>query len=220
MLDERILEIEAAEGRQLRKRERADLKDEVIQTLLPRALTRSHLTYAVLAESRGLLLIHSASPARAEDLLNLLRDSLGRLPVKPLVPRHSPTDLMTRWLHGGRLPPGYRLGQQCDMRDPLHAANVVRCRQQELATKEVRQHLDAGKQVNALGLEWNDRIEFVLAEDLAVKAIKYSEIVQKDAGVEDEMEAAARFDADFALMSMEIDQLCESLIEVFGIEED
>jgi DNA recombination-dependent growth factor C len=34
------------------------------------------------------------------------------------------------------------------------------------------------------------------------------------------MEAAARFDADFALMSMEIDQLCESLIEVFGIEED
>ena len=74
--------------------------------------------------------------------------------------------------------------------------------------------------INALGLNWNDRIEFVLAEDLAVKAIKYSEIVQKDAGVEDEMEVAARFDADFALMSMEIDQLCESLIEVFGIEED
>jgi recombination associated protein RdgC len=119
VLDEKILEIEAAEGRELRKRERANLKDEVIQTLLPRALTRSHLTYAFLAESRGLLLIDSSSPARAEDLLNLLRDSLGRLPVKPLVPRHSPVDLMTRWLHGGRLPPGFRLGQQCDMRDPL-----------------------------------------------------------------------------------------------------
>ena len=75
MLDEKILEIEAAEGRELRKRERANLKDEVIQTLLPRALTRSHLTYAFLAESRGLLLIDSSSPARAEDLLNLLRDS-------------------------------------------------------------------------------------------------------------------------------------------------
>lgn len=220
VLDEKILEIEAAEGRQLRKRERANLKDEVIQTLLPRALTRSHLTYAFLAEARGLLLIDSASPARAEDLLNLLRDSLGRLPVKPLVPRHSPTDMMTRWLHGGRLPAGFRLGQQCDMRDPLHAANVVRCRQQELATQEVRQHLDAGKQVNALGIEWNERLQFVLAEDLAVKGIKYSEIVQKDAGVEDEMEAAARFDADFALMSMELDQLCESLVEIFGIEED
>ncbi|MBK7522413.1 MAG: recombination-associated protein RdgC [Gammaproteobacteria bacterium] len=44
-------------------------------------------TGAFLAARRGLLLMDSALPASAEDLLNLLRDSLGRLPVKPLVPR-------------------------------------------------------------------------------------------------------------------------------------
>jgi recombination associated protein RdgC len=219
VLDARVLEIETSEGRKLRKRERDALKDEVVQTLLPRALTRSHLTWAFLVPARGLLLVDSAAPARAEDLLNLLRESIGRLPVKPLVPRHSPVDLMTRWLRGGRLPRGFRLGQHCDMRDPLHAANVVRCRQQELATQEVRQHLDAGKQVNALGLGWNERLQFVLAEDLAVKGIKFSEIVQQDAGTEEELDAAARFDADFVLMAMELDRLCESLIEVFGVEE-
>ena len=79
---------------------------------------------------------------------------------------------------------------------------MVRCRQQELATQEVRQHLDAGKQVSALGLEWNERIGFVLAEDLAVKAIKYSEIVQKDAGAEDEMAAMADSAASVEIVRM------------------
>lgn len=218
VLDEKILEIENAEGRKLHKRERANLKDEVIQTLLPRALTRSQLTFAFLAEARGLLLIDSPTPARAEDVLNLLRDSLGRLPVRPLVPQHNPVEIMTCWLGGARLPAGLRLGQHCDLRDPLNAANVVRCRQQDLATREVREHLDAGKQVGALGLDWKERIGFVLAEDMAVKAIKYPEIVRNESGIDPELDAAARFDADFALMSLELDQLAATLIGIFGEE--
>ncbi|HMV71366.1 MAG TPA: recombination-associated protein RdgC [Pseudomonadales bacterium] len=220
VLDEKILEIETAEGRKLHKRERANLKDETIQTLLPRALTRSQLSFAFLAAARGLLLIDSPNAARAEDLLNLLRESLGRLSVRPLAPRHNPVEIMTRWLGGTRLPAGFSLGQHCDLRDPLNAANVVRCRQQDLATREVREHLDAGKQVGALGLSWKERVAFVLAEDLAVKAIKYPEIVRNESGVDPELDAAARFDADFALMSLELDQLAAELIEVFGIAED
>lgn len=220
VLDEQILQREAAEGRKLHKRERANLKDEVIQTLLPRALTRSQLTFAFLAAARGLLLVDSPTPARAEDLLSLLRDSLGRLPVRPLVPRHNPVELMTRWLGGGRLPDGLRLGQSCDLRDPLNAANVVRCRQQDLATREIREHLEAGKQAGALGLQWKERLDFVLTEDLAVRQIKYPEIVRNDSGIDPEIDAAARFDADFALMSLELDQLAAGLIGIFGIAED
>jgi recombination associated protein RdgC len=219
VLDEKVLEIETAERRKLRSKERANLKDEVIQTLLPRALTRSQLCYAFLSAQRGLLMIDSSSPGRAEELLNLLRASLGRLPVKPLVPKHNPVEVMTRWLQDGRLPKPFRLGQHCDMRDTLHAANVVRCRQQELATQEVRMHLDAGKQVSALGLSWNDRLQFVLAEDMALRGIKLSDVQERDAGVDGELDPAARFDADFALMSLELDRLSGELIEVFGVEE-
>ncbi|HND15173.1 MAG TPA: recombination-associated protein RdgC, partial [Pseudomonadales bacterium] len=74
--------------------------------------------------------------------------------------------------------------------------------------------------VGALGLSWKERVAFVLAEDLAVKAIKYPEIVRNESGVDPELDAAARFDADFALMSLELDQLAAELIEVFGIAED
>jgi len=44
--------------------------------------------------------------------------------------------------------------------------------------------------------------------------------VRNESGVDPELDAAARFDADFALMSLELDQLAAELIEVFGIAED
>lgn len=216
VLDEKVRELEASEGRKLRRKERMDLKDEIVHSLLPRALTRSHLTWAFLAENRRLLLIDSATPARAEELLNLLRDALGRLAVRPLVPRQNPSELMTRWLSGGRLPQSLSLGVHCDLRDPLHAANVVRARQQELASQEIRAHIDAGKQVVGLGLGWKDRLSFVLSEDLALRGLKFSDVTQRDAALEQDEDAAARFDAEFALMSLEIDALAGDLIGIFG----
>jgi recombination associated protein RdgC len=218
-LDEKILEEERREGRKLHRRERTRLKDDIIQTLLPRALTRSHHTFAMIAAKRNLLLVDAAAPARAEELLNLLRSSLGRLPVKPLTPQHSPLELMTRWLAGGKMPGRFRLGQHCDLRDSLHAANVVRCRQQELAVTEVRAHLTAGKQAMALGLQWRERLNFVLHEDMSLRALGFADIAKNDPGTDQELDEAARFDADFALMALELDRLAEDLINVFGSTE-
>ena len=217
-MDDRIAQQEAKESRKLGRRERNELKDEIVQTLLPRALTRSQLTRALLIESRGLILIDARTAARAEDLLNLLRETLGTLAVKPLVPARNPVEIMTDWLAGARLPPRFALGQHCDLRDPLHQANVVRCRAQDLSTAEVRNHLEAGKTVAGLGLQWSDRMQFVLSEDLSVSGIKYLDVRERDAGYEVEDEAAelARQDADFVLMAMELDKLVEDLVGVFG----
>ncbi|MBK7522412.1 MAG: recombination-associated protein RdgC [Gammaproteobacteria bacterium] len=100
------------------------------------------------------------------------------------------------------------------MRDTLHQANVVRCRQQELATQEVRGHLEAGKQVNGLGLCWNDRLNFVLAEDHGRKAKGTARSSRRTPART--RWRPPRFDADFALMSLELDRQCEDLLEVFG----
>ena len=217
-MDDRVAQQEAKEGRKLGRRERNELKDEIVQTLLPRALTRSQLTRALLIESRGLILIDARATARAEDLLNLLRETLGTLSVKPLVPARNPVEIMTGWLAGARLPPRFALAQHCDLRDPLHQANVVRCRAQDLSTSEVRNHLEAGKTVASLGLQWSDRMQFVLSEDLSASAIKYLDVRERDAGNDATDEAAelARQDADFVLMAMELDKLVEDLTGVFG----
>jgi recombination associated protein RdgC len=93
---------------------------------------------------------------------------------------------------------------------------VVRCRQQELSTSEVRNHLVAGKQAMALGLSWNERLQFVLAEDLALRGIRFEEVQERDAGVDTEDDAIARQEADFLFMALEFDRLAADLIEVFG----
>jgi recombination associated protein RdgC len=218
-VEERLLDVESRKGRRLGRRERAELKDEVVQTLLPRALTRSHLTRAVLHSPRQLLLVDAAAPARAEELLNLLRESLGSLAVKPLVPRRPAVELMTRWLNGTRPPKPLALGQHCDLRDPLHQANVVRCRRQELASREVRNHLEAGKQAMALGLVWRERLEFVLGEDLALKTLRFTDVAERDAGADGADDEMARRDADFVLMCLEFDRLAADLLEIFGVAE-
>jgi recombination associated protein RdgC len=219
-VDEQVSVREAREGRKLGRRERADLKDEVVQTLLPRALTRSQLTRAVFAEDAGWLMIDSGPAPRAEDVLGLLRESLGSLAVKPFVPARNPAELLTQWLSGGRLPKRFKLGEHCDLRDPLHQKNVVRCRAQELATREVRNHLEAGKQVFGLGLGWNERLQFVLTEDLSLHGIRYEDVRERDAGDqggESETEELGRLDADFVLMAMELEKVMQDLVEVFGI---
>ena len=217
-LDDRVLQQETKEGRKLGRRERNELKDEIIQTLLPRALTRSQLTRAVLIESKGLILIDARTAARAEDLLNLLRETLGTLAVKPLVPSQNPVEIFTNWVSGARLPTRFALGQHCDLRDPLHQANVIRCRAQDLSTSEVRNHLQAGKTVASLGLQWAERMQLVLSEDLSASAIKYLDVRERDAGYGEEDDAAelARLDADFVLMSMELEKLVEDLTGIFG----
>jgi recombination associated protein RdgC len=88
VLDEKILEIETAEGReaaQARTREPQGRDDP------DAAATRADTLATELCVPRRQHAVCCSSTrriaARAEDLLNLLRDSLGRLPVQARWPR-------------------------------------------------------------------------------------------------------------------------------------
>ncbi|WP_410965022.1 recombination-associated protein RdgC, partial [Salmonella sp. SAL04286] len=90
-LKEKVDEIEAQQMRKVYKKERDQLKDEIVQTLLPRAFIRRSSTFAAIAPSLGLILVDSASAKKAEDLLSTLREALGSLPVRPLSVKVAPT---------------------------------------------------------------------------------------------------------------------------------
>ena len=88
---------------------------------------------------------------------------------------------MTDWLTSGDLPAGLGLSDECELRDPANAGGaVVRCRHQELESDEIREHLRGGKQVFQLGLEFDERIGFVLGEDLVVRKLKFFDVVTDD----------------------------------------
>ena len=95
---EKVEEIETEQMRKVYKKERDQIKDEIVQAFLPRAFIRRSSTFAAIAPKLGLILVNSPSPKRAEDLLSTLREVLGTLPVRPATVKISPSATMTDWL--------------------------------------------------------------------------------------------------------------------------
>ena len=219
-LEQKALEIESREARQLARKERRALRDEVYFSLLPKAFVRSSLQFAYISPRDQLLVIDAASAKRAEDLLQELRDTLGSLSVIPLVPKHQPIDVMTGWVSSGQSEAGFELGEEGELRDNADISSVIRCKNQDLAAAEIVNHLKTGMHVSKLALNWQQRIEFVLDEKLTVKRLRFSDIVQEQASDTQAEDAAAQFDVDFSIMALELSGFIKALTEAFGGAED
>lgn len=216
-LAERIAKITEKEARRIGAKERKRLKEEVISELLPRAFIRPSRFSAYLDAAGGWFVVDSASRKAAEDAVSEVREALGRFPATPMAPEESPRALMTDWLMGGQLPDGLALGEECELRDPAEAGAVVRCRRQDLESDEVREHLKSGKQVFQLGLVFDDRMSFVLGEDLAVRKFKFLDVVLDELGEDTAESARAELEAGFALMTLELKNLFGHLEKWFGL---
>ena len=217
---EKVGAIEQEQGRTLRRKEREEIRNEVLLDLLPRAFTRSSYTYAYLTPREKILVVDATTATKAEDLIRHLRETLGSFPVTPLTTNHAPSNILTRWLNGEKVPTDFVIADQCELRDPKKEGGVVRCSQQDLLAEEIQSHLKAGKQVTRLAIEWRERLSCILSDDLTIKRLKFLDVVldaAQEQGTEDE---AAQFDADFALMTLELSRFIPALIEVFGGEND
>ena len=100
IVNDKVLEIETEQMRRVARKEKESIRDEVLQELLPRAFTRSKLTYAYIDPRQGWILVDNPTASKAEELISLLRETLGSFPVRPLAAQHSPAAMMTAWVDG------------------------------------------------------------------------------------------------------------------------
>ena len=213
----RLKKISKKEHRKIGSKERKRLKDEVLTDLLPRAFTKMSRTACYLSLKSGWMVLDTSSRKNAEAGITLLREALGTFPAVPMAPEESARALMTDWLIRGKLPAGLALGDECELRDPAETGAVVRCRRQDLETDEVREHLKSGKQVFQLSLVFEDRIGFVLGEDITVRKLRFLDQVQDELGETDRDSGVAELDAVFALMTLELERLLQNLVQWFGL---
>ena len=212
-LQVRIEQIEAQEQRRVRRQEKDRLKDEVLVDLLPRAFSRYRQDYAYFEPSAGGWLLVDGAGKAVEALTTRLRKTLGQLPITPLTVNDAPALVMTRWLQEGRCPDGLTLGEDCELRDD---EGVVRCTGQDLLSEEIQGHLSAHKQVTRLSLIWQERLSFMLGEDLTVRRIKSLDTVREQLEEFDLETPQARLDAEFAVMVGELRGLLAELPDWFG----
>lgn len=216
-LDERVAEIEGAEIRTLGRAERRRLREDILTEMLPRAFLRSRRIPAYLDTVAGWLVVDAASDKVAEEVVTLLRETLGSLPARPPAPNRPVGPLLTHWVEHNDLPPGFALGQDCELRDAKDAQSVVRCRGQDLAGEEIQGHLRAGKEVVNLALEWDDHLSLLLREDLSLRRLRLADALIEDAfgsGIED---PKARLDAELALIALELRGLLARLSDIFDL---
>ncbi len=217
-LEEKVEIIETEQARKVYRKERLTLKDEIIQDCLPRAFSRSTSVYAYIDTRSNWVFIDAASASKAEELLNLLRECIGTFPVVLPQVNQAPTATMTGWLAHQSLPEDFALGEECELREPGEDGGVVRCRGVDLLGEEVETHLNAGRQVARLSLNWQERLSLVLAEDLCLRRLRFSDELLKENEDLPEADQAARLDADFALMSDAVSKLQERVMTLFGGE--
>ncbi|MFN3164656.1 MAG: recombination-associated protein RdgC, partial [Pseudohongiellaceae bacterium] len=75
--EEKVAELEQRQARKIYRKEKREIAEDMEAQLLPQAFTRNQQIYAYLAPKAGLLVVNAASAPRAEELVSLLRDSLG-----------------------------------------------------------------------------------------------------------------------------------------------
>jgi len=219
VLAEKIEEIELEQGRALKKKEKEALKEELLHTLLPRAFSRATNIFLWINPADGLLTVDAPSAKKADDVLVLLRKSLGTLPAVPIALKNPPELTMTKWLNEGNLPAAFTLEDESELRSAMEHGGIARFKQQDLMTDEVKNHLANDKLVTKLALNWGERLSFVLSDDLSIKRLKFSEDLREQNDDVTSEDPAARLDADFALVTGELSQFIPALYNALGGEE-
>ena len=213
---DRAKEIEANEGRRVGRKEMRELREAMATELMPRAFVRHRTTFAWLDPVNGWLAVDAATPAKAEELLEQLRKSVDGLQVRLVQVNQSPSAAMTGWIASGEAPSGFTLDQDLELRSAEKAA--VRYVKHALDGDDVRDLVAHGKVATRVALTWQDRISFVLTEDLQIKRLAFLDALMDtvDGQAENEDE---RFDVDFTLMTGELAKLFDDLVEALGGEQ-
>ena len=218
-LKDKVDAIEAEQMRKVYKKERDQLKDEIVLDFMPRAFIRKSATFAAIAPAQGLILVDSSSPKRAEDLLSTLREVLGSLPVRPLNVKLAPTATFTGWLKSNSASNGLHLLDECELRDTQEDGGIIGCKRQDLASDEIQNHLAAGKLATKLALAWEDKLSFVLDDKLVIKRLRFEDLLQDQAEQDGGDDALGQQDASFTLMMLTFIDFLPQLFEALGGEE-
>ena len=214
-LNIRIAALEEKEQRKLKKTERLSLRDDVVAPLTSQAFSKFKFTALFIDLKTKLIYVDAASSKIAEDALALLRKSLGSLPVVPLAFNCAPCEVMTKWVTD-TAPNWLILRKEVEIREK-EDFGIILCKQKDIENEDIIELAKNGS-ISKLALEWENNLKFILVEDGTLKRLKFDDnITEKNDDIVKE-NVAARFDADFILMTAILSEFVENLINEFGGE--
>ncbi|KZN50620.1 recombination-associated protein RdgC [Pseudoalteromonas luteoviolacea] len=220
MVAEKVEQIEREENRPVKKKEKDELKENILATLLPQAFKKSSLQFAFIDQESGWVIVNSASFNKAEEMMALLRKSLGTLPIVPAFANYDLDVFLTDWLTKFEAPEGFAIGNDAELQDAADEGAQVKLKQHDLASDEIKLHLENGKRVTKLALDWKERVQFLLQNDGSIKRVSYNDALKEQNADIPKEDLAIKLDADFILVSEEVKELLEDLTKELGEKDD
>ncbi|MEW8508893.1 MAG: recombination-associated protein RdgC [Candidatus Thiodiazotropha sp.] len=210
---------EDQEGRKLSRKERKEIQEDTFQKLLPQAFSRYSRQYALIDKTKGWLLVDATSANKAETQISFLRETLGSLKVRPIQSNIVTTFVLTEWLKNPSSHPKFVLHDSCELKDLVDTPNTLRCKGQDLTADEILAHLDTGKRVTKLAVEWDEALTCVIDSDLSIKRINILDALKAQAfdhEIENEQDA---FDAQVTLMILTFRNFLPGFFSLFEINQ-
>ena len=205
--------IEKTEGRKPSKKEKRELKDEAKLDLLPMAFTKSGAMWVWIDPQARTLVLDTSAQGRADEIVTLLVEGLPGFALALVDTQTSPTAAMAHWLMTQDPPAGFSADRETELKAADESKAVVRYARHPLDIDEVRQHIEHGKLPTKLAMTWDDRVSFVLNDNLQIRKIALLDAVMDGQSQDD-----AGFDTDVAITTGELSRLIPQLVVALGGE--
>jgi recombination associated protein RdgC len=212
---ERAAELAKKQGHSIGRKQMREIKERVLDELMPRALSRRLATAAWVDPDNRWFVVDSAADVKGERVLETLRKSGNEFPAKRLDTQLSPGAAMTGWLAAGEISPDFTIDQDLELRAGDANKATVRYVRHGLAGKDIQAHITGGKIATRLGMTWKDKISFVLTETLQIKRITFLNLLRQETD-QNADNKEDQFDLDFALMTGELSQMLADLTQLLG----
>ena len=209
-VDEAVKRIEEDQGYKPGRKQQKEIKQEMIEKLLPKAFVVYKEVPVWIDTRKGWLVVGTSSTSDADAAVSLLLRSVEQLPLETLYVSRPIASTLTEWLSTGDAPESFTVDQDAVLAEKGTSAKV-KYSKHSLDGQDLQVLLSQGKQCTQLALTWKDRVSFVLTEKTKLSKIEPLDVIQEE---REQNEDA--FGSDFALMTGELSKLIDSLIEAFG----
>lgn len=214
----RAAEIEEQQGYRPGRKQLKEIKERVIDELLPKAFSVHRDTRVWIDPKNRWLVIDAGADARADEALGLLAKTLDPFPIESLFVHQSPSAAMTVWLESDEAPANFSIDQDTELRATGDSQAKIRYVKQSMDADDASKHIRAGKQCTRLAMTWGDRVSFILTDALDLKRIAPLDVLKEPSNVA--QNDAERFDSDFTLMTGELGKMLNDLVHALGGEQE
>ena len=218
LLCEQTEALEAQRGYPVKRAEKNQLAEELEFQLLPKAFCLQKKLPALIDHINQRLIINTSNANQAGQLMTLLRQALPGLVIEPIINLDNIPARLTHWMtQPETLPACFSISHHCVLTDLSDNKRQFNCKGYALPAEEISLLLAQGLSITEMTLNWHDKIEFTITDQLTFKRVRCLDyLVNEFNDTHDIDDDNAQQDAALALLAGEWQALLNDTLSAFS----